>query len=426
VNAPLKTRILVVAHDICRPDIASGDKRFAFVLAALASFARVDMLIPVPEPPLGDPDRRYWDHLRTLGIRFINERFYDRIGLWCTAHTYDWILAEFWYVASHVLPAAAVLQSRQPALAVAIDSVDVHFLRELAGLAHETGREAAMHDILDRKARELAAYRAADVVVAVTQEDRQALLAEGGMPEVVVVPNVVATSARPVKNHDNRLLFIGGFKHHPNIDGISWFVEQCFPLIRSDCPDVVLDVVGSHPPPEVTRFANVPGVRVVGYVEDTRPWLDAAAVSVAPLRYGAGMKGKVTEALAAGVPVVTTSFGTQGLEARSGTHLLCADDAAGFAAAVLQCLRYKGAAERMGREGRDLVARICGEAEVRKTLEGVFSRPAGRRNKGERGWRRLRALAGCAVICLVAGIDRIRRRLRDAVARPPRIRPLRP
>jgi hypothetical protein len=204
------------------------------------------------------------------------------------------------------------------------------------------------------------------------------------------------------------LSFVGGFRHTPNVDAVSWFIEEIFPLIQAKVPDVVFRIVGSHVPPEIESLRGRPGIEIVGFVEDTTFWLDEAAVSVAPLRYGAGMKGKVTEALSAGVPVVTTSIGAQGLGATSGLHLCIADTAKDFAETVVAALADPLAAERMGREGQRLIQEICGPDMIRRGLVAAFE-PAPRSTAGgARGvWQRIAARIGCELWLLRGRVVRL-------------------
>src|SRR5262249_38799860 len=130
------------------------------------------------------------------------------------------------------------------------------------------------------------------------------------------------------------LLFVGGFQHAPNADAVLWFVREVRPRLLRIVPDIEVVLVGSSPPPEIRAFVESIGVRLTGYVPDTAPYLDRAWVSIAPLRYGAGMKGKVGEAMAAGLPVVTTSIGAEGMELEDGVTALVADTPEAFAEAV--------------------------------------------------------------------------------------------
>jgi len=371
---PLNMRLLFVCDRMCRGDTASGDLRFQRILQALATSWKVELLVGEQRPPRGTAGRRYWQILEDSGVRVVPSQFYSKIPLWCQSQTvpYDWLIAEFWWQGERLLEDVRAIRGYQKGLRFAVDTVDVHYLRELA--ASECGKAdyGTPADILERKQRELATYRAADLLLTVTAEDADALSAESGIPATVLAPNVIETIKRVRRERGNKLLFVGGFNHLPNVDAIRWFAHEIFPLVRNQFPDATLDVVGSHPPPVVLALQDLPGIRVVGFVQDTKPWLESAAVSIAPLRYGAGMKGKVTEALSAGMPVVTTTIGAQGLGATTGVHLKVADDNEEFAAAIVECFMNPGEAHAMGEQGRTLVESICGRERVGATLLAAF------------------------------------------------------
>jgi glycosyltransferase involved in cell wall biosynthesis len=413
-------RVLVVSNDICRPDTASGDLRFSKILKMLAQVATVDLLIPQPKPPHGDLEVRYWANLETLGIRFVNPLFYRRLQLVLTARRYDWVLAEFWHEAAKIIPAILAIQSAQSDLRFAVDTVDVHFLRELAGLEFDcSATEEQRGQVLHRKSLELSTYRSADLVFVVTEEDRLSLVQELGATNMLTVPNIVEMRERSFAARGDQILFVGGFRHRPNVDAIHWFVDEVFPIIRQHCPEARLDVVGSHPPEDVLLLAQRPGIQVIGFVEDTTPWLQAAAVSVAPLRYGAGMKGKVTEALSAGCPVVTTAVGAQGLGAVTGVHLWIADDGVEFANAVVACLNDKPGSEMVAKRGQELIQKLCGEETVRQRLQKGLA--AGLDQKKVPGLmvflRRLKARLKCQLIVIRSNLHHWRKRLQQNVDR---------
>ncbi|MBI3987734.1 MAG: glycosyltransferase, partial [Lentisphaerae bacterium] len=147
------------------------------------------------------------------------------------------------------------------------------------------------------------------------------------------------------------LLFVGGFGHPPNEDAVVWFVEQVFPEIRRRLPDVRFIVAGANPPDSVKRFQSE-AVSILGHVPDDE--LDAlyrqCRLAVVPLRYGAGVKGKVVEALVRRLPVVTTSVGAEGLDGAESA-LCVAADAAAFAARVAGLYADEPALERLAENG---------------------------------------------------------------------------
>ncbi|MBL9136104.1 MAG: glycosyltransferase [Verrucomicrobiales bacterium] len=358
-------RILATSPLIPRPDTASGDRRFAAILKLLARRAQVDFAAGETLPPRTAPDHRHLRALEKINVQVVAGGA-DNIHDCLARNRYDAIYSEFW---AHSRFITHLARNIQPWARIVVDSVDVHFLRE------EAAARLGLNDptsVAERKVQELTVYRGAHTVIAITEEDEIALHREGGIARVLRLPNIVESRPRAHLDRGNQMLFVGGFGHPPNRDAVHWFVTEILPRIRARIPDASFRVVGAKPPPDITALNGAPGVQIVGFVPDTGPYLDAAAVSVAPLRYGAGMKGKVTEALSAGLPVVTTSAGAQGLRAVSGEHLIVADEAASFADAVVQLLQDADRAARLGANGQRHILSLCGEPAASAVIDQLL------------------------------------------------------
>ncbi len=229
------------------------------------------------------------------------------------------------------------------------------------------------------KRRELAVYRKADAVACVSDEDARILDSDGAIAPRFIIPLVVPERPRTVRAREPELLFLGGFRHAPNGDGLLWFVREVWDAVRAGVPSARLTVIGSNPTAEVADLAKVEGIDVIGYVPEVGPYLDRAALMVAPLRFGAGVKTKVAEAMAAGLPVVTTSVGAQGLDVIAGEHLMIADDPIAFARRAVELLADPGRAERVGRAGRARVAVLLSPDAIEARLGAMLAMVAGAR-----------------------------------------------
>ncbi len=149
---------------------------------------------------------------------------------------------------------------------------------------------------------------------------------------------------------------LGSMDWLPNQEGVEWFLEKVWPGLAEKHPDWRFSVAGRNMPPEFAeRAARVPGVEVVGEVEDAVSFTNRHALLVVPLRSGGGMRVKLVEALALGKTVVSTSIGAEGLEARHGEHLLLADSPEEFARCVEQCLTDQALFDRLGENGMTFV-----------------------------------------------------------------------
>jgi glycosyltransferase involved in cell wall biosynthesis len=174
-----------------------------------------------------------------------------------------------------------------------------------------------------------------------------------------VIPNSVDVdyfkpSPQDPPSDGSTVLFFGAINYYPNVDGLLYLLHEVWPLLAKSHPRARLKIVGQHPTPEILAFRG-PRVEVSGQVEDVRPHLSSAAVSIAPLRIGGGTRFKILEAMAMARPVVSTPLGAEGIKFESGRHLLLADDAAAFARAVGRILDDAQLANHLASEGRALV-----------------------------------------------------------------------
>jgi glycosyltransferase involved in cell wall biosynthesis len=293
---------------------------------------------------------------------------------------YDVALFEFHHIASRY---ASLVRDHQPRAAVIVDSVDLHFARLKAGtsLGVTSDRQAA------RMYRsELAAYRQADAVIVTSDPDARMLAGETGVPPVYWFPNAVTVHPRATLPRRHDALFVAHFHHAPNLDAVRWLANDIWPGVLRRHEDARLTVIGTYMPAEVSGLAKRPGIEVLGYVPDVQPYLHRAAIALAPLRYGAGMKGKVTDAMAAGVPVVTTAVGAQGLEVTSGEHLMLADETEAFVAAITDLFEDPDRARRIGLAGQRYVAELCATSRVAASLDRLLDETLSRvhADKGRR------------------------------------------
>ena len=313
----------------------------------------------------------YEDALRVVGVtRFVYGIDGIRAFLIESGGRMRYAFLSFPAVARDVTP---LIRSHCPWARVIFDTVDLHFLRmrreaELRGDPRLAAEAERMRQL------ELACMRSADVTVAVSEAERQLLL--DLVPEAVVetLPCVfqLPSSLPPGPCGRAGLLFVGGFWHAPNSDAVHWFAEHVWPRIRLQSPGVVFRIAGSDPTPEVLALARLPGIEVLGYVPDLTPHFDGARVFVAPLRFGAGMKGKVGQSMVHGLPVVATAIGAEGMSAVDGQHLLVAESAEDFAERVLSLLEDDKLWRRLQERGRRLIEQTLSEAVVAARVETLF------------------------------------------------------
>lgn len=170
----------------------------------------------------------------------------------------------------------------------------------------------------------------------------------------------------PDEHQGESLVFVGAMHWRPNQDAVQYFVDEILPLVRNLRPDVSITVVGQGPPPHIQKLDALPGVHIVGRVDDVRPYVDSATVYVVPLRIGGGTRLKILEALAMNKAIVSTSVGAEGLNVIDGTHIMIADTAPDFADRIERLLADAALRKKLGEEGRKLV----GERYRWETLAG--------------------------------------------------------
>ena len=233
---------------------------------------------------------------------------------------------------------------------IVFDTVDLHFLRERR-LAELTGDKAIRAAGERRRREELGLIAQADTTLVVSPVERDLLAREAPVADVRVLSNVHRIhGSRNAFAQRQDILFIGAFAHPPNRDAVLWFCREIFPLVSAERSELRLVVVGADPPPEVRDLAAA-NVRILGYVPDVAPFFNGCRLSVAPLRYGAGVKGKINQSLAFGLPVVATRQAVEGMFLEDGESVLIADEPTDFAAAVLHLYADHSLWERLSRNG---------------------------------------------------------------------------
>lgn len=190
---------------------------------------------------------------------------------------------------------------------------------------------------------------------ACSEDDASAIRSQYGL-DCAVVPNGADTTALSLVGRagqvPNELLFTGTMSYPPNAEGITWFVREVLPLVRTSRPDVHLSVVGRDPGPDVLRLADTESVDVTGRVQDLRPYFEKACVVLVPLRSGSGTKLKMIEAMAAGKAIVSTSVGAEGIAGESHSEYVVADSPQDFADALLHVMGSPDLAGSLGDAAR--------------------------------------------------------------------------
>ena len=329
----ISRRALVIDARGLTPDQDSGSVRMLKLLRILQELGFQVTFAPLNRlrvPP-------YSDTMQGLGIEYLHDPFINSFEdlLRERGSKFDFIMLSRAEVANAILPACLAYAPTTP---VIYDTVDLHFIRQQreARLTHDA---AAQKKAAEMEQMELQLARQSAAVVVVSPEEREILADKLPGQHIAVVSNVhEARSVVPSFPERKDFLFIGGFEHTPNIDAMLWFTAEILPLVVAELPNAKLHIVGSKMPPEVRALAN-DEVVTHGYVKDVAPLFESCLLSVAPLRFGAGVKGKINQSMSFGVPVVSTTIGAEGMHVQDGESIMIADAPAEFAQHVVRLHR---------------------------------------------------------------------------------------
>lgn len=265
----------------------------------------------------------------------------------------------------------SLLRRFAPRASIVFDTVDLHFVREGRRFSVEQ-LEAAKEAAERFQALETALAELCDAVVTTTDEERRIL--EEAIPglRAYVIPNVHEVRERTPGFEQRRdVVFVGNFAHHPNRDAATYLVREVWPLVRKEIAGCRLRLAG-YDPKGVLSDLGSDDVSVVGWVEDLDAYLAEPRVFAAPLRYGAGLKGKIGQALALGLPVVTTHIGAEGMRLTNGREALIVEDAPGFATAIARLYRDEALWRDLAQRGKDHVRANYVPAVIRRTVHAML------------------------------------------------------
>ena len=361
--------VLVVDTATPRPDRDSASLRLVNLMRLLRQEGAHVVFLPADAAH----DGAWTQALQQLGVEVWYAPFAVRLPDWLREHgmRFDTVVVCRHYVLRELLP---LLRRLAPQARVVFDTVDLHYLRERRGAAL-SGDAARMRDAERTRELELDLISRVDATLVVSEVERSLLAQDAPRAKVEILSNLhdLAGTGLPFEQrHD--LVFVGGFRHPPNVDAVLWFVTDVWPLIRASLPAVRFHCIGGGVPAEIAALAAQPGVEVHGHVADLAPYMDGVRIAVAPLRFGAGVKGKVNLSMAHGQPVVATACATEGMHLRDGEDVLVADDAAGFADSVVGLYQDDALWQRLADNGRINLQRHfsldAGREVVRRVLLG--------------------------------------------------------
>jgi GT2 family glycosyltransferase/glycosyltransferase involved in cell wall biosynthesis len=245
-----------------------------------------------------------------------------------------------------------------PRARVVFHSSDLHFLREQREAELKGGNPAEFAAAEQTRQRELEIIKGVDCTIVHSSFEKEMLADIAPGANVYVFPWILdLVGCNASFERRSGMAFLGGYRHPPNVDAVLYFVDQVWTRVRRKLPDAEFLVVGSHAPRELSELDGRDGVRVVGFVEDLAPVFESVRLSVAPIRYGAGIKGKVAMSFAYGVPVVATACAAEGMDLEEGREVIVADAPEAMARAIVSLYNDAERWQAMSNAGLEFIRR---------------------------------------------------------------------
>ncbi|MDP6096596.1 MAG: glycosyltransferase [Gammaproteobacteria bacterium] len=360
-------RVLIIDERMIMPDNDSGSLRMFSILKILMNLAyKITFMTNNLEY-----QAHYSRQLQRIGVELQYHPYVESIESYLREFGNRFsvvILSRVNVAASHIDD----VRSYCPNAQVIFDTVDLHFLREQreAKIAEDT---ALMEKANKRKEQELGIARKSDVTVVVSPVELDLLKQEDAAIDVALLSNI-HINYETSYNFDQRkdILFIGGFEHPPNGDAMEYFIAKIFPLIIAQRPEICIYILGSHPPEELLARESK-NIIVTGFVSDIEPYFSRIKLSVAPLRFGAGVKGKINSSMSFGVPVVATTIAAEGMGLVDGEDVLIGDTADDFARQVLLAYDDRELWQSLSDAGKSNIEKYFSFSVAEQQLQKILS-----------------------------------------------------
>jgi glycosyltransferase involved in cell wall biosynthesis len=361
-------RILI--YDACTPtpDQDAGSLRMINIIKVLINKNYHVVFMPQNLTYFG----KYTQALQQMGVECIYAPFYTNPIDYIKekGSIFEHIILSRYHVAEQVIP---YIDEYCKDAHITFDTVDLHHLREkrLAELRKDdqlsnTAKQTRLH--------ELAAAKACNTTLVVSPYEVQVLKKE--VPDInVKVVTTIHELHGCRKNFKQRkdIMFIGGYEHPPNVDAVLWFIEEMLPAIVEQIPDIKFHIIGSKAPQCIKEIDNEHCI-YHGFVEDIEPFLDNVRLAVAPLRYGAGVKGKINSSMSYGQPVVGTKLSVEGMHTEENINILTADTAKKFAKQVLRLYQDEQLWNQISKAGLDNISNHFSFEVAQKAINSVLNK----------------------------------------------------
>ena len=317
----------------------------------------------------------YTELLQQMGVEVL-------YGVWYLKHWQDWIKEnsaqlDFVYLhRGHIASKYVDFIKENTAAKIVYNAVDFSFLRELRQYAI-TKDPQYLRQANQSKTREMNIFNLSDVIITISEHEKAVLKQQLPHKQITVIPTFIYDEEFPLSKNNNfnsrtDITFVGGFKHEPNEDGILWFLEKIYPILQKTIPKTRINIIGSGPTEKILKFQS-DLINVTGFVsdEELKEYYSKTRVIIAPLRFGAGVKGKIIEAIAEGIPTVTTVVGAEGIP-ESKNILKITNSEEKFASKILSIYQDKKTWEQIRNDEINYSNKLLSASYAQKIIKKIF------------------------------------------------------
>ncbi len=362
-----RKNILVIDHHVPKPDHDSGSLRMFQILKLLHQLGHRVTFVPDNLANVAF----YTGELQKRGIEVVHHPYIKTVRDYLISHgsAFDAVvLSRCDFARKHI----ADVRLYAPQSRIIFDTVDLHHVRE-DGEATLTGDTELRRKAQEKERLENELIEQTDETWVVSPAEQRLLRGNWPGKSIQLVSNIVDIPGSKTPFELRRdWLFIGGFQHRPNTDAVLFFVKEIYPLVSERLRDAKFYIIGDKVPPDIAALASE-RIIVAGLHRDVRPFFDSVKLSIAPLRFGAGVKGKINQSMAFGVPVVATSIAAEGMELKDHEDILLADKPEEFAEALVELYESEALWNRLSENGIRKTQALYSTDVARKKLEFLFS-----------------------------------------------------
>ncbi len=363
-----KKKLLILDEHTPHIDADSGSLRLFHLMKSLKNelcdvhFCPADLIF----------DNEHTSCLQQQGIDCYYKPWTKSVFDWLkeNAHQFDMIIVCRVALMTSVYD---TLRTCAPNAKLIFDTVDLHHIRE-AQEAELSKSDSLAKQAQSTKEKEYALIAKCDETWVVSDTEYLGLHANFPGKTIRRISNI-----HPIRLHTpsfserKDILFVGNFRHPPNQDGLQWFLETTWPLIHAKRPDIVLNIVGASAPENLIRLSEYMNVVFHGHVTDIEKHIDNARINIAPLRYGAGAKGKISQALASGLPTIATTVAADGMHLTDSESILLADDAEAFANALLALYEDESLWNSLSKNAYAIARKFFSELAVNHEIKSMLT-----------------------------------------------------